>query len=665
MRCMKRAWCGMVLLGAAALMSLLMQMDHLSLDVPPKAPQEMSQAKYVVSPSEARAAVLLIGGARAMVWKGVCENIRDKLVAGLQQPAEGLPGWKVDVFFFLALEESPEGKNSKNRLQHTYQEFQLQHCKQLLQPVYTEIMPPTYAMPATHDCPPGHEPNYAIQTAYWKLEGASERMYSQCKRVQEAYDYLFQVFEPKAGVRYSAVVRARPDSVYLAEVPSLWTFDLGHYTVTAASPADHWHVVHRGCTGPKRRHCLRCEGYEFDEACPNRTIIVDSRVQAVVARERPLHWAKKLNIAPPKRSGDSKEYGILVLECDRWQKWLMSSDPELYEEDPQACQFFQGLFLDARPVVKAPKGLQKPGPAVAVLIIGAARALVWPQVCQNIKEQLVDGLADGVWKAEVFFFLALEDSDQARDKTQIRHAFQESDLELCRQVLQPKHVELMPPKYAPSHSCPPGKEPWYVYPFYHKLSDPSKEVGASDRVYSQCARIQLAYDFVQNVYEPKVGFKYDAFVRARPDSVFVRKAPAMSSLNISELTVSSSAPGDHWHLIHRNCTGPFERKCLRCKGEEFDGRCRPAAKRLEPKLQAVVAREKPAEEVRQLLGREVPARDGFGYLVLECDRWAKILNASHPKELSADPRRCERLQEDFLNAQPPSEKEWGKETRRA
>lgn len=47
---------------------------------------------------------------------------------------------------------------------------------------------------------------------------------------------------------------------------------------------------------PGRRSLFasRFGGYEFDEACPNRTIIVDSRVQAVVARERPLHWAKKL-----------------------------------------------------------------------------------------------------------------------------------------------------------------------------------------------------------------------------------------------------------------------------------------------------------------------------------------------------------------------------------
>lgn len=82
-----------------------------------------------------------------------------------------------------------------------------------------------------------------------------------------------------------------------------------------------------------------------------------------------------------------------------------------------------------------------------------------------------------------------------------------------------------------------------------------------------------AYDYVTEVFEPKHNIRYEAFLRARPDGVFLRPVPSMSSFDISKLTISATAPGDHWHLIHRGCTGPFERRCLRCRGDEFDQRC--------------------------------------------------------------------------------------------
>ena len=211
---------------------------------------------------------------------------------------------------------------------------------------------------------------------------------------------------------------------------------------------------------------------------------------------------------------------------------------------------------------------------MAVLLIGAARALVWPDVCENIHENLVKGLASGSWRVDVFFFLALEDA-QVRDPKMMRHSFDKELLLSCQELLQPVHVEWMPASYAmPKRSeCAEGQEPWYVYPFYKQGAAAEKVPGANERMYSQCKRIQMAYDYVTEVFEPKHNIRYEAFLRARPDGVFLRPVPSMSSFDIGKLTVSATAPGDHWHLIHRGCTGPFERRCLRCRGDEFDRRC--------------------------------------------------------------------------------------------
>eukprot|EP00438_Fugacium_kawagutii_P003086 Skav236769 [mRNA] locus=scaffold2707:81417:101937:+ [translate_table: standard] len=172
----------------------------------------------------------------------------------------------------------------------------------------------------------------------------------------------------------------------------------------------------------------------------------------------------------------------------------------------------------------------------------------------------------------------------------------------------------------------------YVYPFYKPGADPAKVLGANERMYSQCKRIQIAYDFVTEVFESREGVRYEAFVRARPDGVFLRPVPSMSSFDISKLTISASAPGDHWHLIHRGCVGPFERKCLRCRGKEFDKKCPKPTKVYDARVQEVVAREHPADVIRSLqtaasatLPERSATNEAFGYLWLECDRWEKVL----------------------------------------
>eukprot|EP00913_Durusdinium_trenchii_P033953 g31783.t1 len=420
------------------------------------------------------------------------------------------------------------------RVQRDVNAAQLEYCKELLRPVHTEFMPPTYPMPKHHNCTPGHEPSYAVQTALWNVPGASEL------------------------IGPAQILKRR-------------------ITTASTAPGDHWHIVHRGCSGPKRRYCLRCQGSEYDEHCRNETVNVDVAVQAVVAREKPLSFARKMKLEKakvPERSGKSKDYGMLVLECDRWKNSL------------------QGAFLGAPPpvtpvsrcvVAVAPENSAKPegAPAVAVLIIGAARAMVWPEVCENIQENLVKGLAslgpDGQhWRVDVFFFLALEESIQARDKTMIRHSFEEELLKPCQDLMKPVH----------------------------------------------------AYDYVTQEFEPKVGLQYQAFLRARPDGVYLHPVPPMGSFALSQLTISATAPGDHWHLIHRGCLGPFERRCLRCRGKEYDKRC-PKPKK------EVIARERSADVVSELLGEPLTGRggaEGFGFLWLECDRWEKLLSPGEGTE---------------------------------
>ncbi|CAK9042476.1 unnamed protein product [Durusdinium trenchii] len=608
-----------------------------------------------------------------MVWPAVCENIRRRFLDAIQKPIPGEATWSMDVFFFLALDDPPDGKIDQWRVQRDVNAAQLEYCKELLRPVHTEFMPPTYPMPKHHNCTPGHEPSYAVQTALWNVPGASERMYAQCYRQQIAYDYVLNTHEPQHGVRYDALIRARPDSIYLQDVPPISHFNLSRITTASTAPGDHWHIVHRGCSGPKRRYCLRCQGSEYDEHCRNETVNVDVAVQAVVAREKPLSFARKMKLEKakvPERSGKSKadnrrrrepilresenwrrvlDYGMLVLECDRQ---TVRSDGfrgsgtvlALQLAEPSACSSLQGAFLGAPPpvtpvsrrvVAVAPENSAKPegAPAVAVLIIGAARAMVWPEVCENIQENLVKGLAslgpDGQhWRVDVllgssetgggvgasfqpsfdlecrshftrFFFLALEESIQARDKTMIRHSFEEELLKPCQDLMKPVHVDWMPPSYPMpgASNCKAGQEPWYVYPFYKPGAEPEKVLGADERMYSQCKRIQIAYDYVTQEFEPKVGLQYQAFLRARPDGVYLHPVPPMGSFALSQLTISATAPGDHWHLIHRGCLGPFERRCLRCRGKEYDKRCPKPKKVLDLGVQEVIARERSADVV--------------------------------------------------------------------
>jgi len=292
------------------------------------------------------AALLLVGAARSLMWPAVCRNIKERLVDALSGPARNA-SWKAHVFLFLTLEET-DAKALSKRSQHKYTPSQLKFCSNLLEAKHVELMPASYPLPLfTKNCQPGKEPVYVNFSAIWNLSGASERMYSQCKRIQVAYDFIQQEYEPKVGVKYAVMIRARPHSVYLRPVPSLEHFNISRYTVAAGALEDHWHLVHRGCTGPAVRDCLKCKGEEFDEDCPPEPFDRDTLVNPVVVREINEKYAKYLKMHVPKRPKQFRHYGVLYLECFRCKGHMQSKFPAQYKNDTGFCDRQQKIYLES------------------------------------------------------------------------------------------------------------------------------------------------------------------------------------------------------------------------------------------------------------------------------------------------------------------------------
>lgn len=49
-----------------------------------------------------RAAVIIVGAARSLLWNVVCSNIKTRLLDGLATPVTGQRRWKLDVFLFVS-----------------------------------------------------------------------------------------------------------------------------------------------------------------------------------------------------------------------------------------------------------------------------------------------------------------------------------------------------------------------------------------------------------------------------------------------------------------------------------------------------------------------------------------------------------------------------------
>ncbi|CAK9075677.1 unnamed protein product [Durusdinium trenchii] len=200
--------------------------------------------------------------------------------------------------------------------------FLLEPCQALLKPVYTEYMVPVYKPPKSHGC------------------------------LELADDYISQVYEPKVGFQYSAVIRARPDDIFLRDVPPLPSYNLSRFTVAAGGIADHWHVVHRGCRMAPPE-CIHCKDAVNDTSCGSYGVYdLDTRVHPVLAREEPSSYFLKKRIRLPSRPrGKSSSAGYLHLECQRWRDRLAKNAPVAYEQlrGLNLCEQEEQNFLFARP----------------------------------------------------------------------------------------------------------------------------------------------------------------------------------------------------------------------------------------------------------------------------------------------------------------------------
>ncbi|CAK9056703.1 unnamed protein product [Durusdinium trenchii] len=130
-----------------------------------------------------------------------------------------------------------------------------------------------------------------------------------------------------------------------------------------------------------------------------------------------------------------------------------------------------------------------------------ARSLLWNAVCKNIKERLVNGLAADGWRVDVFLFLSLR--DDARPGRVARN-YRPEQMAYCQKLLMPVHSEWMESVYVPPpHGCAKGQEPGYT----RKVKKKEKDRAASLRVFSQCKRLEIAYDFIET-YEQTAPFMY-------------------------------------------------------------------------------------------------------------------------------------------------------------
>lgn len=304
-----------------------------------------------------RAAVMIIGHARSLVWDMVCHNIKIRLVDALAKPptdsesAESVQ-WQVDVFLFLSLNDK-DSRRTPGRLKQVYQgPGILQPCIKKLKPVHVEFMPPIYKPPEKHGCSKGNEPEYIAQGKgkFLQEKGFPQRLFSQCKRVDIAQDYILSTFDPRFRRDYAAFVKTRPDAVYLTELPPLWSFNLSRITEAAGANPDAFVLVPRGChVWPPE--CLSCK----NTAAPrcNRTDSMDRdydpRVHPVLARAVERNYFNRIHPKlPEEQTSRIDRFGFLNLECRRWKGLMLRHTPEQWP-GIQLCEEEAEKFLQANP----------------------------------------------------------------------------------------------------------------------------------------------------------------------------------------------------------------------------------------------------------------------------------------------------------------------------
>ena len=70
--------------------------------------EKLDPVERMEDSSVLRAAVIIVGAARSLLWEMVCSNIKTKLLDGLARPV-GKERWKLDVFLFVSFEALIQG----------------------------------------------------------------------------------------------------------------------------------------------------------------------------------------------------------------------------------------------------------------------------------------------------------------------------------------------------------------------------------------------------------------------------------------------------------------------------------------------------------------------------------------------------------------------------
>ena len=212
-------------------------------------------------------------------------------------------------------------------------------------------MQAVYQPPKDHGCLPGTEPWYITHTRN-KTKDFPARIFSQCHRVDLAQDFILNVFEPKVHRRYDVFIKARPDAVYLLEVPPLWRFNLSNLVFPAGGFSDTWRL------GPRTCHvvdplCTQCAD-AIKESCytgpRKRTTYLDPRVHPVLAREMARAFFDRQHIKLPKKSSARRHgFGWLHLECFRWKDLLRKRGAVAGDVTTDLCEAEAAEFLHASP----------------------------------------------------------------------------------------------------------------------------------------------------------------------------------------------------------------------------------------------------------------------------------------------------------------------------
>eukprot|EP00435_Cladocopium_sp_Y103_P049350 s1215_g14.t2 len=298
-----------------------------------------------------RAAVMIIGHVRSLVWDVVCHNIKTRLVDALAKPptdsaSAELVQWHVDVFLFLSLDD----KDSRpGRLKQVYKgPGILQSCIEKLKPVHVEFMPPIYKPPKKHGCSKGNEPLYINQSRGKTEKDFPQRLFSQCKRVDLAQDYILNTFDRHFRGGYAAFLKTRPDAVYLTEVPPLWSLNLSRITSAAAAGGDSFTLVPRGCrVWPPE--CLSCKNTAAPRCNSTMDFGYDPRVHPVLARAVNRQYIDENHLKLPQKQRSRRDrFGFLNLECRFWKWWMMRQAPEQWPGS-QLCKEEAEKFLQANP----------------------------------------------------------------------------------------------------------------------------------------------------------------------------------------------------------------------------------------------------------------------------------------------------------------------------